>query len=149
MRVSHTVFASALASACLLLAGPAYAQQQYIRQIERQLDAVEDFVARYGLRPSHNRKIDIIRRNQSDSYNLELDRGVRYMLVGVCDNDCNDVDIYVYDDRNRNVAEFEKFGDLAAVVVNPPRTAQYRIVVSVPGCRTADCLIGVGVYGAR
>jgi hypothetical protein len=38
------------------------------------------------------------------SSTLDLQKGMQYVIIGVCDKDCSDLDIKVYDENDRVIA---------------------------------------------
>jgi hypothetical protein len=120
--------------------------EQYRRQVEKRLLLLEEVSRRRGLRTSHQFHYDTIRGDRTSSYTLNLDRGTTYTIVGVCDDDCRDLDLTVVDD-NGNVIDRDRSDDPVPVVtVRPKWSARFRITLSMEDCGTRDCVVGVGVF---
>ncbi|MGC1525491.1 MAG: hypothetical protein WA783_05525, partial [Phormidesmis sp.] len=73
--------------------------------------------------------------------------GVTYSLVGVCDEDCSDLDIVLYDDNGNIVASDLQPDDFPVVTVTPRWNAQFTINVRMVSCSIAPCRFGVGAFG--
>lgn len=120
----------------------------YPGQIRKQLGQLEASLSeKAGLIETHDPIIDRIRQGEKDTITVELTKGMVYMLVGVCDQDCVDINIEVFDSRGKQVASDTKVGDTPAVVVEPEKTGTYKIQVSMEKCSNNPCFYGVGVYG--
>ena len=81
-------FAIALAPA-LLVASPARAQgDRWERQVHRQLErAMASLGAKRAVRPLATR-VGTLDTDESASFTLTLQAGVSYVVVGTCDEDC-------------------------------------------------------------
>jgi hypothetical protein len=67
--------------------------------------------------------------------------------VGVCDNDCSDLDLVLYDADGDQVDSDVQTDDVPIVQVTPRETMRYRVKVLMPTCKTNPCWYGIGVYG--
>ena len=73
------------------------------------------------------------------SLTLWLDPYREYRLVGVCDDDCDDLDFELFDNRARIVDEDVAADALAMVVVQTRDRARYRLKISMASCSTSPC----------
>lgn len=74
--------------------------------------------------------------------------GVRYALIGVCDDDCDDLHFRLFDATGREVACDADPDDAPVVKVMPGRTQVYQLRV-IMASRTAEpCSFGVGLYAS-
>src|SRR4051812_35379341 len=90
----RNVILAALSVSLLGVSAPAQAQQdQWTRQITRLLDQAASVATERGLHRTHNPLIGSLRTGASTAHTIQLDGGVAYQLVGVCDNDCSDFDL--------------------------------------------------------
>jgi hypothetical protein len=80
---------------------------------------------------------------------VTLRAGVTYALVGVCDNDCDDLDFRLFGSQGREVAYDTAADDTAIVKVTPGRTQAYRLRVIMASCTTEPCSFGVGLYASE
>lgn len=69
------------------------------------------------------------------------------MIVGVCDNDCMNINILVFDSRGNQVASDTTVDDTPVVVIEPEKTAEYRVEISMENCTAEPCFYGIGVFG--
>lgn len=131
----------------VLNAGISSAQEQYERHVRQQLDRVKVKLEENGFQNTHNYKIDRLGRNATDSFRVDLRKGLDYLLVSVCDKDCTDIDIRIYDENNNLIAEDIKRDDLPIVSVSPKWTGEFRIQVTMYKCSSSPCYYGIGVFG--
>ena len=84
--------------------------------------------------------------DESDNLNVTLRGGVRYAFLGVCDNDCSDVDLRLFDEDGDEVDSDVRTDDWPIVEVTPGHTARYRLKVIMASCSVSPCFYGVGMY---
>ena len=96
---------------------------------------------------THNPFIGDLGRRGQDDVTLNLRKGTSYAIVGVCDNDCRDIDIVLYDDNGNVVASDTKNDDTPVVTITPRWNAQFTIRVVMSSCSNAPCRYGVGAFG--
>jgi hypothetical protein len=143
-----TTLATAVAFVGICAAPAAYAQSaEYIRQLANQLSQ-----ARSSYVPSNYRLVtgpdnDILEQGDSDDYNVTLQGGRSYKLIGVCDNDCTDLDITLYDSDGDVVDRDLLDDDKPVVSVSGKSGGRYRMNVSMAKCSTSSCYYSVAVYG--
>ena len=76
----------------------------------------------------------------------ELRAGLTYLIVGVCDYDCTDVDL-ILDDPSGNEVVSDLLADDAPVLTTDITTAgAYRITVDMAACSLDPCNYGVAVF---
>ena len=129
----------ALSTTLLLLPDTTAAQgNTYRGQILKQLNTIEEFLAARGYVKTHEYYIDTISKNSGDAYTVNLQGA-----------DCSDIDIAVYDENGRNIAEDSRADDLPFAKVTPRWTGKFSIQVTVPGCRELSCAVGVAAFGEK
>jgi hypothetical protein len=119
----------------------------WLQQVEDQLYAAQLGFAKDGYIATHTPVTGSLRDGESTELYFDLAAGVSYFLVGVCDDDCTDLDIVLYDD-NGNVIDSDYALDAVPIVaVTPSWSARFTVEVSMPGCAIDPCRFGVGAYG--
>ena len=76
---------------------------------------------------------------------IRLEAGVQYRILGVCDNDCNDLDLALL----RGGIELSKditTNDHPVLEVTPTTTAEYQIKVTMYHCSTGTCGYQLSVW---
>lgn len=132
--------------AACFLASSAIAQNQYESQIQLYLGLAETLVESEGYVPVLDPLIGSLDDSGSRTYEVSMVRGGRYKVVGVCDNDCSDVDIKVLDPNGQLVAEDLLIDDAPIVNVSPDSTGKYRVRVLMVDCDASSCYYGVRVF---
>lgn len=125
----------------------AQTQAQYVAQVRAQLNVVRDAVEDNGYVKTHDYKISTLGRGRKDSFTLDLRKGRQYILVSVCDQDCSDLDIKVFDENNNQIASDTAVDDRPVVSVTPRWTGEFRIQVTMYKCSNSPCYYGIGVFG--
>jgi hypothetical protein len=142
------IMATAIAFGGMSVAPSAFAQSaEIIRQLSAQLSS-----ARSSYVPNNYSLVtgpdnDILSQGESDNYNVTLQGGRSYKLVGVCDNDCSDLDITLYDSDGDVVDRDLLDDDKPVVSVSGKSSGRYRMNVSMASCSTGVCYYSVAVYG--
>lgn len=120
---------------------------EYEEQVRLQLQIVENALARDGWESTHDFFIDKLRDGNTDYIEVELDRGWDYQIVSVCDSDCGDLDLTLYDERGREVDVDKSDDDVPVVVASPSSTQNYTLEVKMYECGHNPCRYGIGVFG--
>lgn len=104
--------------------------------------------AGYGrARLTHNPFIGDLGGGGEDDITLNLRKGVSYTILGVCDEDCRDIDLGIYDDNGNLISSDLQRDDIPVVKVTPRWNARFTIKVMMPSCSNAPCRYGIGVFG--
>jgi len=139
--------AAAVALATALLAPQALAQNRWESQVDGYLKQRAQHLTDQGYEKTHDTQIGSLHNEESESYTLTLHAGTKYALVGVCDNDCNDLDLRIYDADDNEVDSDVATDDVPIVNVTPTETQRYRVKVIMSSCKASPCWYGIGVYG--
>jgi hypothetical protein len=123
------------------------AQDRFIDQVRNQLNQAAKVFVNRGYERTHDFKLDRLPQGRADTLSVTLRQGFEYVLLGVCDNDCTDLDIKIFDENNNLVAEDSSTDDVPIVTVTPRRTARFRISINMFKCSDNPCYYGVGVFG--
>jgi hypothetical protein len=118
----------------------AYAQSgEIIRQLSQQLSSARDSYVPDNYRLVRGPDNDILSQGESDNYTVTLQGGRAYKLVGVCDNDCTDLDITLYNSSGDVVDRDLLDDDKPVVSVSGKSGGSYRMNVSMASCSTGVC----------
>ncbi len=138
-------FAIALAPA-LLVASPARAQgDRWERQVHRQLErAMASLGAKRAVRPLATR-VGTLDTDESASFTLTLQAGVSYVVVGTCDEDCEQLGLVLSDVSSHDLAADRASENAPVVRLIPRQTGSYRVQVVMERCRMNPCRFGVAL----
>ncbi len=143
------VLLTAVAFGAMAVAPAAYAQSgEIIRQLSNQLSMARDSYVPNNYRLVRGPDNDLLNEGDSDNYTVTLQGGRSYKLVGVCDNDCSDLDITLYDSDGDVVDRDLLDDDKPVVSVSGKSGGQYRMNVSMAKCSTSVCYYSVAIYGS-
>jgi hypothetical protein len=138
-----------IAGVCLLGdTASARAQDEWTQQVNRLLNQAASTAMSNGMRRTHEPYIGSLRTGATSSHTLQLNAGTSYSLIGVCDNDCSDFDLRLYDPRGREVASDVLTDDTPVVSVSPTVGGTYTVRAIMTACSAQPCRYGIGVYGS-
>lgn len=141
-RGSFLIVLAALALAPLQAA----AQSQWEQQVLEQIRTASDIFAPEGYSMVGDAHTGSLHDESSEDFHVTLQAGVSYVMVGVCDNDCPDVDLMLFDDSGNEIDSDYETDAVPIVEVTPFRTQSYRVHVYMADCTSEPCFYGVGVY---
>jgi hypothetical protein len=96
---------------------------------------------------THDPFIGNLGNGGTDNVTLNLTQGVTYKIFGVCDEDCRDIDLELYDDNGQLVDSDTTNDDVPIVSVSPRWNARFTIRAIMPSCSNGPCRYGIGVFG--
>lgn len=131
-----------LAAVCglaLLAAAPtAFAQNQYETAVRGYLDSQHQ-IAGYSKDRGTADWVGALRSGQPQYWEIQLARGAQYQIVGVCDTDCKDVDMEVFDSRGNSVGSDTLADDYPRVSFTPAASGTYSVKIWLHQCTTEPC----------
>jgi hypothetical protein len=77
---------------------------------------------------------------------VTLRRGVTYRLFAVCDNDCSDVDMDLYDAQGRFVGRDIAANDTPYVEITPTEDGVHYARIWLAACENEPCFVGARAY---
>ncbi|WP_228051835.1 hypothetical protein [Sphaerospermopsis aphanizomenoides] len=119
----------------------------YTSQIRDQLIRAALAAGFSGYTLTHDPFIGNLGRGGYDDITINLRSGVSYAIVGVCDSDCRDIDLKLYDDNGNLIVSDTENDDTPFVWVTPRWNARFTIRVIMPSCSNAPCRYGIGAFG--
>lgn len=133
-----------VAGAALLCASPARAQDQWMQQVAAQLDAVVDALDTEGLTPAGDPHGGALGEGANEDLELELTAG-SYLIIGVCDADCSDLDLVLSADGDEIASDYEP-DDTPVLVVEVEEGGTLTLTVQMAACSSGPCRYGIGVF---
>lgn len=101
---------------------------------------------RKGLVCSHEPVTGDLADGASSTITMTLQGGANYMMVGACDEDCEDFDLFLYDPARTLLAENTEVTDWPFLVYSPPVTTEVTLRVRMYGCDVEPCSFGIAVF---
>jgi hypothetical protein len=139
--------AIALAAAVVGFAPTTQAQSQWADQVSGYLTNRAKYYTDRGYDQTHEPQIGSLGDKDRESFNVTLHAGTTYAILAVCDNDCGDVDLKLFDSNDNLVDSDVLTDDYPLLKVDVSTTQQYRVQVIMASCRTNPCWYGIGAYG--
>ena len=84
--------------------------------------------------------------DETDSWTFWLDGGNDYTIIGVCDEDCGDIDLTLLNDDDDVIDEDVLEDNYPIVSVSPRRDAAYTIDVDMYECDVEPCYFGIAIF---
>jgi len=146
---------SAVVSAILVAAlgcvavSEANAQNSFQQQVRNYLNRAATTLVERGYQPDREPVTGSLADDARESMMINLTGGSRYAIVGVCDNDCTDVDLRIWDPSGTRLAEDIATDDTPVLEFTATVTGQYRVSVEMATCNTAPCYWGFQVFVRR
>jgi hypothetical protein len=137
------VIALAAIGAALLFAAPAQAQPALIRM---QIDSAATLMAPQGFRLQDDVVSGDLEQGGEEEFELELEGGKTYIIVGVCDGDCSDLDLALTTAGGDAVDSDYEMDDVPMVTVEVEESGIYHLKVEMATCSVEPCAFGVGVF---
>jgi len=128
------------------MAMPATAQNTYQQQIIRQLSEAATRIQSMGYAADRAPVMGSLNDDAQEATLVQLSAGVHYAILGVCDQDCTDVDLRVYDPMGNMLGEDILTDDHPVVEFTAGSSGQYRVNTIMATCNTNPCYYGVQVY---
>jgi hypothetical protein len=127
------------------------AQAQWRQQVTSQIDQFQERMSDSGFRLAEETRTGSLDEGEQESMTAGLRSGVEYMILGVCDNDCSDLDLRLYDELGNEVDIDLEVDDYPIVNATPSRSGEYRIEVAMVTCasgelRNGDATLSSGEY---
>lgn len=136
-------------SAALAAPVSAAAQSRWEDQVNDQIKRASSILEDKGYSRTHDPYTGSLREGENEYLTVTLHAGTTYALLGVCDNDCHDIDFRLYDADDNEVDSDTQSDDVPIVRVTPSETMRYRLKVIMVSCKTSPCFYGVGVFGKQ
>ena len=135
----------------LAFAQATYSQNSYRTILESQLNAVQDRMSTEGYRADpqafHTDMIvGVLEPGAEVGLEIDLQSGVEYMIMGVCDQDCDDLDLVLTDPDGTELASDALDDAYPVLVFTSPARSAYILWVTMYDCSVSPCSFGYKVF---
>ena len=124
-------------------------EDAFEREVYTQLEAAAREVRDDGFRMTHDIFTGSLDEGRREDVTFEFERGGVYMVIGVCDTDCDDFDLELRDESGRKVDDDDGEDDVPVVAVSPRRSGRYTVRATMASCGSDPCRYGLGVVKKR
>jgi hypothetical protein len=123
------------------------AQGSYRTILEAQLDAVQDRMSTEGYRPDQEEMIvGLLDAGAAVGLEIDLAGGVEYMIMGVCDADCDDLDLTLSDTDGTEVSSDALDDAYPVLIFTAPASGPHILWVNMYDCSVSPCSFGYKVF---
>lgn len=134
--------------ALTLFSGASGLNGQFRQQVRDYLGTAGGYLEDRGYAMTTDPYDSSLDDGESEDFWINLDGGDNYAIVGVCDNDCSDIDLEVFDSNGNSLDSDYQVDDAPVLEFTAPRSGRYRIHVYMATCDVNPCYYGVGTYAA-
>ncbi len=153
--MSRTLLAvAALLGVAFVQPRAACAQEEdhYRRQVTGYLEQTRgELIGGEGYRQYLQPLIGTLDEGDWKDYWIEVEAGESYAVIGVCDEDCTDVDLEIFNVEGESLDADYLEDDYPLVRARPEGqgSREFRVRVAMAACSTEPCWYAVGVYAKR
>ncbi len=136
-----------LSSLIALFSFGSISAQSYSDQVYFQLKSAYSTLREYGNIKLEKTIITNVKDNETDGWTFYLSSHKTYFIVGACDNDCSDLDMYITRENSAyKIEEDNRAGDLPVLSIRPASSGRYTITLKMYSCSESICYQGFSVY---
>ncbi|WP_448574337.1 hypothetical protein [Trichothermofontia sp.] len=122
---------------------------RYETQVKTKLDAIKLLAGLGDYEQTHDNYVNLMEGGMTENLKISLESGINYAIIGVCDEDCTDLDFILYDDNGNKIGTDREVDNFPVVTANPRWSATFTLTVDMYRCNNAPCYFGVGVFAER
>lgn len=115
--------------------------------ILQQLQQAQSAAAQQGFQLVGQPYSGSLAQGQSWNVPAQLYAGYDYRVLGVCDRDCADLDLVLYDSAGRQVSQDTTTSSQPVVAAQPTYNDTFTIQVQMYNCTVAPCYYALALYG--
>ena len=135
--------------ACLANASASAQTGDYRQQLDQQLQKSRELFQQQGYSIAAGPFTGALPVGGKERFTLPVENGVSYKILGVCDNDCQDVDLRVFNMNGQNIGEDVTDDDIPIVELQPTGTGTVQLEANMIKCTSTPCYHAVEVYWKR
>jgi hypothetical protein len=90
--------------------------------------------------------IGAIDEDEDNTWTFYLNSSYEYSFEGFCDEDCDDLDLYLYDEDGELLDSDTLEDDFPIIQFSPQRTGRYKIEISMFSCSVEPCYWGLAIF---
>ena len=140
--------ASAILLASLVLPVAVHAQDAWDVQVREQLVAAGVRFADGGYELTRQIRVGSLEDGEDDTIMFEIEREQRYMIMGVCDSDCSDLDIVLYHEDGSRFGDDLGMNAFPIMDVAVDRDRSFTLEARMAECSSEPCRYGLGVFAS-
>lgn len=122
---------------------------QYRQQLDAQLQKSREIMQQGGYTVAVGPFTGALPAGGKERFTLPVQAGVSYRLVGVCDSDCSDVDLRLFNMNGGNIGEDLANDDVPIIELEPTGNGTVQVETEMVTCSAAPCYHAIEVYWKR
>jgi hypothetical protein len=120
--------------------------QSYATQVWNQLQKAYSDISDSSSFQLNNYIIGKLADGGTDTWTFPLERGKEYLIIGVCDNDCSDVDLAVKGGNGNVIVKDEEVDDTPVTRFRVTSSGRFTVEVTMADCKDQPCFFGFGLF---
>lgn len=129
----------------LMISSSSIFAQSYTETVWRQIQNAYEENIDEGYSVS-NYIIGKISDDDDNTWTFYLSSGKEYLIEGFCDEDCDDLDLYLTDSDGDELDKDIEEDDFPLMYFSPNKTGRYSIKVSMYSCEVEPCYFGLALF---
>ena len=121
-------------------------QSQRRESLDHLVQQSETLLRVIDYEPFDLRKEGRATNDEEQDFSWDLEHGFEYQLVGVCDENCTDLDLILLDSSGNQVVQDLLVDDVPILEITPPQTETYVVRVRMATCSENSCAWRVDAY---
>lgn len=93
-----------------------------------------------------NYVIGMIQESDDNTWSFYLDSSKEYLFEGFCDEDCEDLDMYLYNDKGTELDKDIEEDDYPLFFFEPEESGRYSVKVTMYSCNVEPCYFGLAIF---
>lgn len=122
---------------------------EYNGQLQAQLNQAQNFLTGQGFQPIGQAYNTSLQPGARQDVPITLDSNIEYRIIAVCDDDCTDLDLILFDQNSNQVTQDVALDDHPILTVQPAWTGGFRLQLVMATCNVAPCYVAAQLYGRR
>lgn len=116
------------------------------RQVDTKLARARGTLVQSGYVPVPTNSRGALNNGDTAAVVLDLVAGSAYAIVGVCDDDCTNLDLQLFGATGYEIDAAKGTGAAPIIRVTPRGSTTYRLITRMTGCGLNPCWYGVSIY---
>lgn len=90
--------------------------------------------------------VGAIDEDEENTWTFYLNSSYEYRIEGFCDEDCDDLDLYLYDEDGDELDNDTLEDDFPIINFSPSISGRYQINISMFSCSVEPCYWGLAIF---
>ncbi len=121
----------------------------WMRQVLEQPALLEQILMSNGFERTHERVAGVLQQGHNASLDFDLQAGATYLLAGICGQDCEGLDLRLYDQHSRLLQERSNARGSPLIMHDALAAAAVTLRVRMAACSREPCDFEVAVFRTR